>query len=378
MENGRFLSLVVLTGLHTGAIVPLQGDTFTIGRGATCDILLRDPGIVEQHANISLVKSRFRLRSIHGPILHAPRSWRFMPYGAVRFEEVFMLGNVAMVITTVAEGFAATQQRFSRQIHLVQAATEQIARQKLKPLLTNRLAAGLSALALAGVAAIAASHVKRNLEPGAKSQHAAIDEAVTDPLAGFSERRELNVSSVENTTVVSGYVPSWQDYVKLKAKLSSQDARSTVHVFVVNELVAHARTLLATGQHDAMVTYGGWGLLHISGTTKDLEKLKAQVAGLPGLLPGVTSVEIGEIAIEKAMPNQQAQNGLPRLANHAVNGLMSGPQKFFSSGDTRFIAGATFDKDLVVQSMDADKITFQHQGQPWVMKLNASSNIQIR
>jgi hypothetical protein len=384
MKTNRFPALVILTGQHMGAIVPLHAGVFHIGCGSMCDIVLREVDIADNHAAMTIGKNTLKLQAINGFVFRYPRPWRFITFSAVPLDEVFMVGNVAMVITADSENsknsetFAETQQRFSQQVYLIQAALKRAKKRELKPLLTKRVITTASVLALTGVAAVAAGHIEWRAEHNAISKRADAKNTEAEALAGFGAAQELTVLSIDGTTNVSGYVPSWHDYVQLKAKLNSQDAPSKVRVFVVDELVKHASALLTAGSHNVSIAYGGHGVLRISGTTNDAEKFKTQVSALPRLLPGVISVDTSGITTEVSALGQLAKRGAPRVANQTVNGLMSGSQRYFSSGDTRFIAGGAFDKDLIVQSIDADKITFQHQGQPWVMKLSTSGSVQIR
>src|SRR5579872_4184734 len=51
-ETTARATLTVLTGLHAGRLMAVDGDDVTIGRGADADLVVDDPGVSRHHARI--------------------------------------------------------------------------------------------------------------------------------------------------------------------------------------------------------------------------------------------------------------------------------------------------------------------------------------
>ncbi|OEC35415.1 type III secretion protein D [Pseudomonas cuatrocienegasensis] len=68
MEAQKHYELRVLTGLHRGAALPLNGDQWCIGSSSEADLALYDPGIKDSHCMLRLVDSTWSLASSEGPV----------------------------------------------------------------------------------------------------------------------------------------------------------------------------------------------------------------------------------------------------------------------------------------------------------------------
>ncbi|MFJ4143876.1 FHA domain-containing protein [Pseudomonas sp. NPDC089734] len=68
METKKNYELRVLTGLHRGAALPLNGDQWSIGSSSGADLALYDPGIKDSHCMLRLVDSTWSLASSEGPV----------------------------------------------------------------------------------------------------------------------------------------------------------------------------------------------------------------------------------------------------------------------------------------------------------------------
>ncbi|MBX8496275.1 FHA domain-containing protein [Pseudomonas cichorii] len=68
METKKHYELRVLTGLHRGAALPLNGDQWSIGSSSGADLALYDPGIKDSHCMLRLVDSTWSLASSEGAV----------------------------------------------------------------------------------------------------------------------------------------------------------------------------------------------------------------------------------------------------------------------------------------------------------------------
>ncbi|WP_249584544.1 FHA domain-containing protein [Pseudomonas viridiflava] len=68
METDKLYELRVLTGLHRGAALPLNGEQWSIGSSSGADLALYDPGIKNRHCTLRLVDETWSLASSEGPV----------------------------------------------------------------------------------------------------------------------------------------------------------------------------------------------------------------------------------------------------------------------------------------------------------------------
>ncbi len=68
METDKLYELRVLTGLHRGAALPLNGEQWSIASSAGADLALYDPGIKNRHCTLRLVDETWSLASSEGPV----------------------------------------------------------------------------------------------------------------------------------------------------------------------------------------------------------------------------------------------------------------------------------------------------------------------
>lgn len=91
--------LRVLSGLHRGATLPIDGRPHTIGASEDADVVLVDPGIVEQHASLTLTGSGWSLSSLEGGVLDA-QSNRPQTVIDLMPGEFARVGNVWLTVVT--------------------------------------------------------------------------------------------------------------------------------------------------------------------------------------------------------------------------------------------------------------------------------------
>ncbi len=60
--------LKVLSGANAGAIVRLKTGALTIGRSMSCDIILHDENIADQHVNIEIDNDNIVLKPLALPV----------------------------------------------------------------------------------------------------------------------------------------------------------------------------------------------------------------------------------------------------------------------------------------------------------------------
>jgi type III secretion protein D len=91
--------LRVLSGLHRGATLPIDGRPHTIGASEDADVVLVDPGIVEQHASLTLNGANWSLSSLDGGVLDA-QSNRPQAFVDLVPGEFARVGNVWLTVVT--------------------------------------------------------------------------------------------------------------------------------------------------------------------------------------------------------------------------------------------------------------------------------------
>ncbi|MEB2847431.1 hypothetical protein GAO09_24905 [Rhizobiales bacterium RZME27] len=63
------LSLDVISGMHNGVRAPIDGDACTIGSSRTCDLVLSDADIAEEHLQLRFYGRQVAINAIGGPVV---------------------------------------------------------------------------------------------------------------------------------------------------------------------------------------------------------------------------------------------------------------------------------------------------------------------
>ena len=90
--------LRVLDGLHQGAALPLFGEQWSIGAHEGADLLLKDPGVVEQHARLRLNDSIWSLQAEAG-LLQGTDGQVLAQIANLSLNVPFTVGTIRLCVT---------------------------------------------------------------------------------------------------------------------------------------------------------------------------------------------------------------------------------------------------------------------------------------
>ncbi|NJJ55155.1 MULTISPECIES: FHA domain-containing protein [unclassified Pseudomonas] len=90
--------LRVLDGLRQGAALPLFGEQWSIGAHADADLMLNDPGVVEQHARLRFIDANWLVQAEAG-LLRDPEGQVLAQIAKLELNVPFSVGGVRLCVT---------------------------------------------------------------------------------------------------------------------------------------------------------------------------------------------------------------------------------------------------------------------------------------
>jgi type III secretion protein D len=98
VEVSMMFELRVLDGLRQGAALPLFGEQWSIGAHADADLILNDPGVVEQHARLRLIDANWLVQAEAG-LLRDPEGQVLAQIARLELNVPFSVGGVRLCVT---------------------------------------------------------------------------------------------------------------------------------------------------------------------------------------------------------------------------------------------------------------------------------------
>lgn len=90
--------LRVLDGLRQGAALPLFGEQWSIGTHANADLVLNDPGVVEQHARLRFIETHWSVQAEAG-LLRDAQGQMLAQISNLALNAAFSVGGVRLCVT---------------------------------------------------------------------------------------------------------------------------------------------------------------------------------------------------------------------------------------------------------------------------------------
>ncbi|MBB6288821.1 type III secretion protein D [Pseudomonas sp. SJZ103] len=98
VEVSLMFELRVLDGLRQGAALPLFGEQWSIGAHADADLMLNDPGVVEQHARLRFIDANWLVQAEAG-LLRDPEGQVLAQIAKLELNVPFSVGGVRLCVT---------------------------------------------------------------------------------------------------------------------------------------------------------------------------------------------------------------------------------------------------------------------------------------
>jgi type III secretion protein D len=98
VEVSLMFELRVLDGLRQGAALPLFGEQWSIGAHADADLMLNDPGVVEQHARLRFIDANWLVQAEAG-LLRDPEGRVLAQIAKLELNVPFSVGGVRLCVT---------------------------------------------------------------------------------------------------------------------------------------------------------------------------------------------------------------------------------------------------------------------------------------
>lgn len=280
-SNAAFL--LVMSGLHHGASVPLQQDALlVVGSGDDSDVCLADPGLSQRHFALAVHGEQITVRRLDGEIAVDGQRVDTAVTLDVAADELLELvpGGVQLRVATDANGheFMSTAERGTA-LPDPRPARHAAKRRVLA------VAAALMSGALLGTLVIAG---QRDEQAGAAS--VSPKKAVQTLIDGLGLQKELAVDESPGRLTVRGTLPL-EDLTRLQRGLHESPAPVVLRVTTAEQLLEQVSGVFRTNGYTAELSYGGDSTVvvrNLDGDSAEIRKVaafvRADVANLKKLV----------------------------------------------------------------------------------------------
>ena len=326
-KPARSCAVRVSAGLHRGALIRLQKAS-TIGSLDSNDIVLRDPEVLEQHAELRRVDDVWALFA-------QPAGVAIAAFKTVRsgrcVRKHYVIGTAQLVVTQAAQG---VQRKF--QIHA-------------KPLtrLVAPILLGIAAMLASVVAVYLIQPVSAKVINGTRSL---APEGWSDVELVFDKNSDI---------IVRGYVNNAEAMRQLNRWVSAQNFKNfSMEVRVGEDVVARVRDALA--DNSASAEYVGAGTVRIQGSSND-----------PALLDRIKQIEVdlqkvvridNRVAFYKTPDAEPKQHVLPFRIVDIQHETRENAGSFSADNKARYFVGAVLPDGSEVIAIRSDRIEFLSGG----------------
>jgi len=319
----RSCAVRVSAGLHRGALIRLKKAS-TVGSLENNDIVLRDPEVLEQHAELRRVDDVWALFA-------QPAGVAVAPFETVRsgrcVRKRYVIGTAQLVVTQIAP---AVQSKF--RIHA-------------KPLTK------LLAPVLLGTAAILASVVVVYLIQPASANVI----SGTRSLAPEGWPDVVLVSGKTSELIVRGYVNDAEALRRLKRWLSGQNFKNaSMEVRIGAEVLTRVKDALADSSVSA--EYVGAGTVRIQGSS-DKPALMDRIKQIGTDLQEVVRID-NRVAFYKVPEVGPKQHTLPFRIVDIQHETRENAGSFSAENNARYFVGAVLPDGSEVLAIRSDRIEF--------------------
>lgn len=367
--------LVVLGGAHDGAIAAIDTSVVLVGSAPTCDILLRDPGIMPLHASISVTAHTTVVRE-HMPVPADAATDAEPANRGVESETEwyvpFRIGPTWVAIAPLNFDWGATEPLPSNPRDEAVAAVlhgrgSRVGSLRRRVGSARLRAAGLAlaviclGLLLVGVLAM----VMRT--PGsallARQPFAAGQISVTSLNRIIADLKlpDLTVGSIGRRPAVVGFVKTREEFASLvHATRDAPVDGLLLRVQVGDEVAQRARGFL--DDRGITADYQGGGRIRVSGRPLDTRSYAAMAQKLGRLRADVgDSIQIVD-ALDYAEMEQPNASPTVRPMPVRIAEVQADPPAHFRTADgARYFVGATLPDGAQVVRIGSDEILFRRE-----------------
>lgn len=319
----RSCAVRVSAGLHRGAVVQIR-NVATLGSLEDNDIVLRDPDVLERHAELRRVDGVWALFFTSTGL--AVPAFETIPSGRC-IRRRYAIGTAQVVITQASPGVKSALRRFS------------------KPL--NKL---LAPMLLATAAVLASVVVVYFVQPASAN--------VVNGTRNLSQEGWPDVELITNQklgAVARGYVNNEEELMGLQRWLSGRNIRDAVmEVRVGAKVLARVKEALADATIGA--DYVGAGTVRLNGTS-DKPAVITRIKQLSSDLVGVVRVD-NQVAFSKIPDDKPRQHELPFRIVDVQHETKNSSGSFSTDNNARYFVGAVLADGSEVLAIRSDRIEF--------------------
>jgi type III secretion system YscD/HrpQ family protein len=366
------VSLVVVGGLHDGAITVLGEGSHLIGSAAHCDLVFQGSSVAPELMLVSVSSVGAFVRPLAPGLCLAGKALPLHQNVPVHSQLAFSAGGIKVGACLGDDMSLAAAFASRLRAELDVPRTPRLIERFRSAAFNRPIAATMLALfGLAGVG-LAASAVARGQLLGLQGSVDSPLEETRRKLSGLPMKEMRVDRAADHGLVVSGYAQDASALQRAKQSLGSLDLRWSV--YTGEELVRFARDWLGSQGYRVDVQYQGAGVVAVSGQDTGRKGFGEAVARLPKEIPGLASVETTITPWpEPQVPKPVAAKVDEPFVLSGFNGINSGHAvPYITSGNTYIFQGATLKNGMSVVGIAPDRVMVDDRG------TTSSQQVRIR
>lgn len=322
MTSPQF-NLNVLSGPHTGAELPLESGTYSIGSHESCDLVFNDKSLSDKHLQIVLSSSGLAIRPLALPV-YINGSELTQGRATINELDVITLGDTHFAVA----GLNTTWPASIKLPHIDTKRNEPIADKSSGSFMVkNKIPI---AIIVAGVIAFIAYSQPFSSKPLFESNESVIRKLLAD-----QKQKHIELMSQPNGVIrLTGYVDNNEASNKLDKALASSKLKTISRIYSSDELLHTAKQVLqALGYSDLNVeiTNNHPGTLVLEGFVDTSSELQQLVETLRLDVTGVRKVDHKNV--------ETLEQRLTELNNTIVNASLDKKLTAYSEGGSLIVGG---------------------------------------
>jgi type III secretion system YscD/HrpQ family protein len=376
----RYL-LIVDHGFNAGGSCSLDAKkTYFIGSADQCDIVLSDPDIAPQHAALTITDEGVCWRSVQGIIAQQKKELKQGDFAIWPIEAEVTVASTVIRIEP-KKRWSANKTRTTNT-----EKPENSAKSNLEPekaLLPQQIKkAGIGAALLTGIICCFL-YFNPYFISNAANQSAQVDSSQTPEgklKAILSETKEgqLNLSYIEGKAVVTGYLNTRAELIKLKDRIRLDRPTASLQISTGEDLSTSVQDVMRMHGIIVGTVYEGDGVVKVEGLKDSGQKFQSAVRASLENINGLKRIAVGETDFQASqkLPNQTAEpakqdnsfiTGSPNDPKR-VTALVAGEAPFVLTADgARYFEGALLPLGHKLLEIREKEIVVERDGQNHVV-----------
>ena len=368
--------LRVMSGLHRGAVVPLQRPGFIVlGSSDDCDLVLMDAGVAPRHAAIMLHEHEIVVRALESRVVLEGTAIAAGDSAKLPDLRTLSLGSATIMIGEASELESRAQEPDSpletasggEEIDDQTVGVEPPQPAEPPHAARNRaIAKVIGGCVLAAVFAIAAVSVSSRINAKTKTP----EQRVATILEDLNLSDAIAVSSVDGDVLaLKGTVPDEAAQSKLVQRLNSEGLAPVLRLSIGERLAAAVKDVFRVNGLDVETEYNNPGVVLVRGLRGAAKNYDKVVDHAMKDVSGLSAVQIISGGPQKGsliLADARGSN-FDSAAKRVVSVVDSAPAYIVTADGARYFVGSLLPQGHRVLEIDGTSVTLERDGEKLVM-----------